>query len=384
MDRRRFLTNVGATACSIAASPLVTPMAFASGPWDNRLVIILLRGAMDGLDAVAPMNEPGLAALRPNLPTDDHIPVGRGWGLHPALAPLLPLYQSGEFGAVHAVSTPYRDRRSHFDGQDILEIGFTNINGSRTRDGWLNRFLATLPGGSSELAYAVGDDHMLILDGEADVARWSPSAQLRLSGQAERLMDLVSHSDPLFRDASTDAMAIARAVQEDASLLSGKSGAERLATFTAQRLRGDARIASFSLGGWDTHGRQAPGISRALGRVSDVILTLKQGLGPEWQRTAVLCVTEFGRTVAENGTLGTDHGTGGAMLFAGGALQGGQVAGRWPGIENLYAGRDLMPTRDVRAHLAWALRGLYGAERSVLEEVVFPGLNLGRGTAILG
>ena len=384
MDRRAFLARLGGTACSLAASPLLTPVALASGPWDNRLVVIVLRGAMDGLDAVAPVSDPALAAMRPSLTTEDHLPLGDGgWALHPALAPLMPMWRRGEFGAVHAVSTPYRDKRSHFDGQDMLETGYPDTDGARTRDGWLNRFLATVPGTAPETAYAVGNDQLLLLDGAADVSRWSPNARLRLSGQAERLLDLVSHSDPLFREATRDAVEIAREVEDSEALVPGQSGAERVAAFTAERLRGDTRIASFSLGGWDTHGRQRAGITQALARLADTLLALEAGLGPEWQRTAVLCITEFGRTVAENGTRGTDHGTGGAMLYAGGALKGGQVAGRWPGLGELYAGRDLLPTRDVRAHLAWTLRALFGAEVAALERRVFPGLDLGRGSAIL-
>ena len=178
-----------------------------------------------------------------------------------------------------------------------------------------------------------------------------------------------------------DAIDIARSVEEQGEMeIEGgvpRGGHARTAAFAAQRLRGDTRIASFSIGGWDTHGRQKAGLSRALGRLSDVILTLQAGLGPIWDRTAVLCLTEFGRTVAENGTRGTDHGTGGAMLYAGGALRGGQVLGDWPGLDTLYAGRDLLPTRDVRAHAGWTMRSLFGIGTDVIERHVFPGLELG-------
>ena len=121
MDRRQFLGRL-AMGCSAAASPLVTPVALASAPWEERLVVVILRGAMDGLDAVRPVFDPAYAPLRPTL-AQGGLDVGAGWALHPALEPLLPLWRAGELGAVHAVSTPYRDRRSHFDGQDILEAG---------------------------------------------------------------------------------------------------------------------------------------------------------------------------------------------------------------------------------------------------------------------
>jgi uncharacterized protein (DUF1501 family) len=286
---------------------------------------------------------------------------------------------AGEFGAVQAVSTPYRDVRSHFDGQDILEAGIIGADGG-ARDGWLNRMIQTVPGLRGDMAYAIGTEHMRILDGAAEVSRWAPEAQLTLSDAATSLLDHVQRNDPLFRDATREAVEIAAAVAAEAG---GGPEYLRAAEFAANRLREDTRIASFSVGGWDTHVRQAGGLSRALGRLAEVILTLKSGLGPEWSRTAVLCVTEFGRTVRENGTSGTDHGTGGAMLYAGGALQGGQVIGDWPGLSDLYAGRDLMPTRDVRAHIGWVMRGLFGLERGVIERAVFPGLTLDPASGIL-
>jgi uncharacterized protein (DUF1501 family) len=376
MRRRQFLQTIG---CSLAASPFVTPMAFASGPWDNRLVVIILRGALDGLDAVAPVGDPLLAQLRPTLAGQGHLGLTDFYALHPALEPLRPLWQAGEFGAVQAVSTPYRDVRSHFDGQDILEAGIVGADGG-ARDGWLNRMIQTVPGLRGDMAYAIGTEHMRILDGAAEVSRWAPEAQLTLSDAATSLLDHVQRNDPLFRDATREAVEIAAAVAAEAG---GGPEYLRAAEFAANRLREDTRIASFSVGGWDTHVRQAGGLSRALGRLAEVILTLKSGLGPEWSRTAVLCVTEFGRTVRENGTSGTDHGTGGAMLYAGGALRGGQVIGDWPGLSDLYAGRDLMPTRDVRAHIGWVMRGLFGLERGVIERAVFPGLTLDPASGIL-
>lgn len=387
MDRRRFLATLGALGCSSAASPLVTPMAFASGPWDNRLVVIILRGAMDGIDVVAPAGEAAtLSGLRPTLGLDAHLQTGGFWAFHPALQPLSDMWIRGEFGAAQAVSTPYRDKRSHFDGQDILEAGVPGLEDDRARDGWLNRMMQVVPGMTSETAYAIGTDQLLILDGAADVALWSPEARLRIGAQAERLIDLVTHSDPLFRDATADALEIARSIEEQGEMGTegvGNGGHVRAATFATERLLGETRIASFSLGGWDTHGRQRPALDRTLGRLSDIILTLEAGLGPVWEKTAVLCLTEFGRTVAENGTRGTDHGTGGAMLYAGGALKGGQVLGDWPGLDQLYAGRDLLPTRDLRAHAGWAIRSLFGIDAGLIERSVFPGLDLGPQSGLL-
>lgn len=382
MDRRQFLGRL-AVGCSAAASPLVTPVALASAPWDERLVVIVLRGAMDGLDAVRPAFDPGYAGLRPTL-AEGGLEVGGGWALHPGLEALRPLWERGEAGAVHAVSTPYRDRRSHFDGQDILEAGSGPGNLMGVRDGWLNRMLGAVPGVEAETAYAIGRENMQVLAGRAPAMRWSPDARLRLSPQARRLLEGVFHPDPLFRDAAGQAVAIVDGLAAE-GMDAGRADHLHLARFAAGRLRGDTRIASFSLGGWDTHRGQRAGLGQALGRLADTILALRDGLGPVWGQTAVLCLTEFGRTARENGTGGTDHGTGGAMIFAGGALRGGRVLGEWPGLGegDLYAGRDLAPTRDVRAHAAWAMRGLFGLDRAVLEGAVFPGLDLGSDPGLL-
>ena len=395
MDRRRFLLGGAALGCSLAASPFVTPVALASGPWDNRLVVIVLRGAMDGLDAVRPLGDPDYAALRPTLGAGDALPLSNFWGLHPGLAPLLPLWQAGQMGVVHAVSTPYRDGRSHFDGQDILEAGTLRIDGGA--GGWLNRMMTTVPGMTADTAYAIGQDRMAILQGPAPHLRWSPEVAYDLSPQARRLLELTLHDDPLFRDAALQAVAIADSLGpamvddtdgEDAmmAMAPAKPGSTTdLARFAASRLRAETRIASFSVNGWDTHQNQQGSLTATLGRLSETILALRDGLGPVWDKTAVLCLTEFGRTAHENGTKGTDHGTGGAMIYAGGALRGGQVAGRWPGLSeaDLFERRDLMPTGDVRAAAGWVMRGLFGLEAAQIESIVFPGLDLGDRPAFL-
>lgn len=392
MDRRKFLTRIAALGCSAAASPLVTPVALAQAPWDARLVVIILRGAMDGLDVFRPVGDPNYAALRPTL-RQGTMDLTGFFGMNAALSPLVPLWQAGQMGAAHAVSTPYRDKRSHFDGQDILEAGRPGIVGA-SNDGWLNRMLQTVPGVTGQTAFAIGRDQQLIMSGDAPAARWSPEADLVLSPQAERLLALVHDADPMFRTASAQAIEIAQSIamsaasdeqgaemmMEDPMMAGVRANAEhvQLAEFAAARLRGDTRIASFSVTGWDTHLNQKGGITSALRRLSDTILTLRAGLGPVWDNTAVLCLTEFGRTAAENGTKGTDHGTGGAMIYAGGALNGGRILGDWPGLAevDLYNRRDLMPTRDVRAYPAWVMHDLLGISRRAIEASIFPGLEM--------
>ncbi len=404
MERRSFLKNGLMLGCSAAAAPLVTPVAMAAAPWDTRLVVIILRGAMDGLDVIQPYGDRDMAALRPNLPVGEAgqaLDLDGFYALHPHFAALKPLYDAGEFGAVHAVSTPYRDKRSHFDGQDILEAGLPDLTGGGLRDGWLNRMLQVMPGLEADVAYAIGREQMLVLTGDAPAQRWSPDANLNISPNARALLNVVHHDDPLFRDASAEAIEIAEQIamgeaeaEETADMMAAspmmeavRSNGEhvRIAEFAATRLRADTRIASFSINGWDTHARQANAMRRAAGALTDTILTLKAGLGPVWEKTAILCMTEFGRTARENGSTGTDHGTGGALLYAGGALRGGQVKGSWPGLgdADLYDGRDLMPTRDVRAYAAWVMRGVTGLDATTLEQAVFPGLDMGSDPSIL-
>lgn len=394
--RRGFLTNGLALGCSLAASPLLTPVTLASAPWENRLVVIILRGGMDGIDVVQPVGDPEFAALRATTDLSTHDLDGF-FALHPSLADLMPLWNDGDLGFVHAVSTPYRDKRSHFDGQDILEAGIGTSRTGGIRDGWLNRLVQNVPDARTETAYAIGRSDMLLTRGKAQISDWSPDAGLTLSPQAQRLIETMMHDDPLFRDAVAEAIdlsadeigQVAMETDEDVDMLgamqSSMSGArkgdrpETIARFAAERLREDTRIAAFSLNGFDTHARQPNTLPNALKQLRTAIVTLKQELGPVWQQTAIVAMTEFGRTVRINGTRGTDHGTGGAMVMAGGAIKGGRVVTQWPGLAevDLYERRDLMPTRDLRAHTGWVLRGLFGLDAHLLGTTVFPDVDLG-------
>ncbi len=382
LTRRDFLARSTVLGCSLAASPLLTPVTLASAPWDTRLVVIILRGGMDGLDVVRPVGDPAYAALRPELSKGAAGEDLDGYfALHPALAPLMPLWRKQELGFVHAVSTPYRDKRSHFDGQDLLEAGTQRLSDG-VRDGWLNRMLQQVPDIRPDTAYAIGNNDVQLLQGAAPVANWSPDANLRLNAQTLRLAELVMEEDPALHAALAEAQVLS-AVQTNG----GGGGAHiKTARFAASRLRDAARVAAFSLNGWDTHRRQDRMLPRSLRRLSDTVLTLKKEMGNAvWDKTAVIAMTEFGRTARENGTGGTDHGTAGLMLLAGGAVRGGRVYGRWPGLaaDALYQERDLMPTADVRAPAAWIMRGLTGLSRSVMEQRIFPGLDMGPEMALL-
>jgi len=396
INRRLFLRGA---ACSLAAHPALTTLTLAGSDGghplgDHRLIVVILRGAMDGLDVVQPLGDPDFARLRPTLGTGaDTLPLNGFFALHKGLAPLMPLWQAQELGFVHATSTPYRDKRSHFDGQDLLEAGtgMDAIIGTR-RDGWLNRMLQAVPGLVAETAFAIGREAVPMLDGPAPVQNWTPEQTLALSAQSRLLLEHLYHDDPLFRDAAAEAMSLAddpdAARMAEAGATPGRRliNVTALVDFAAERLRESTRIAAFSLSGWDTHRQQINTIGAPLEQLAQVILRLKSALGAEiWGKTTLLAMTEFGRTAAENGSRGTDHGTAGAMVLAGGAIKGGRVLGDWPGLSEaaLYARRDLMPTSDVRAWAGHAMRSAYGFDRSLIEGAIFPGLDLGTDPGLL-
>ena len=413
IDRRAMLRGLGILGCSAAAHPFMTTVTLAGADGgaplgDHRLVVIILRGAMDGLDVLRPVGERTFEGYRPTLAATESLDLDGFFGLHLGLSGLHPLWQSGELAFVQATSTPYRDKRSHFDGQDLLEAGTSpDLPSAHLRDGWLNRMLQSVPGLQSETAFAVGRQEMRIMRGPAPVMDWSPDTAVNLSPQAQLLLEQVYHDDPLFMAAASEAMMLSgldlgdemgglamsrdemgsMMMAETPTLRGARLGeADRVADYAAERLRGATRIAAFSLTGWDTHKGQGKGFGRALARLERSILRLKSGLGPEvWGKTTVLAMTEFGRTVAENGTGGTDHGTAGAMLVAGGAIRGGKIYGQWPGLEeaDLFERRDLMPTSDVRAWAAHAMRGLYGFDRALLQNKVFPGLEMGEDPGLI-
>ncbi len=398
ISRRKFLKRAGLLGCSAAASPLLTPMSFAALPSDNRLVVIILRGGMDGLDVVQPYGDAALKGLRPTLKAGEAAgasDLDGFFALHKGLKDLMPLWDKGELGFAHAASTPYRDKRSHFDGQDLLEAGLGMDGLGRVRDGWLNRMLQVIPGVEPQTGFAIGREEMLVLTGGAPVSNWSPDTHMNLSDQSRRLLERIYHDDPLFNASVAEAIELAEVLDpkmvetdadgDDAAMMkqqmmaSMRGGAhKRVAEFAANRLKENTRVAAFSINGWDTHNNQRQALRGGLSRLQDTILILKKQLGDVWGKTAVVAMTEFGRTARENGTRGTDHGTGGAMILAGGAIAGGKVFGEWPGLTeaDLYQGRDLRPVMDVRDVSATVMQGLFGLDQSLLEGAIFPGLEM--------
>ena len=383
LSRRGFLTS----ACCLAAAPVFTPVTFAAMPGDNRFVTIVLRGAMDGLDLVQPYGDAGFAALRPTLaltPDTGLVDLDGHFGLNPAAAELLPLWKSRELAFVHAVSTPYRDQRSHFDGQDMLESGGEHVAEEKT--GWLNRALAVIPRSDARKAIDINTSTELILSGPNNVDVWASDSNLAPARDEMHCRGRLLAGDPPFAAAGA---AATRA--NSASIMvepEGQRGAKiaDVAALAANMLKGDYRIASFSISGWDTHIGQAGQFKRPVQDLSQAINTLKTTLGPDiWAKTVVLAMTEFGRTVRQNGSAGTDHGTGGCALLSGGAIDGGRILGRWPGIGDgqLLDDRDLMPTADLRELAAAMLYRQFDVSADDLTGKIFPGLGFDKGSQFL-
>ncbi len=364
-------------------------LALASAPTDNRVVVVVLRGAMDGLAAVPPYGDKDYAGQRGSLAfaepgkTDGCLDLDGHFGLNPALAPLMPLWQSGELAVLHAAATPYR-ARSHFDGQDMLETGGAS---HALAEGWLNRAIAEMPKDGHSLALSVGPSVPLILRGPAEVGSWSPEQILPAANQdlLDRLADLY-RDDPLFSKALADGLQAQKVSQQvmGASGVAVKSLKREDYLPAAAKGVGELladprgpRVAVLEALGWDTHQGQGLTTGRlptALKGLADSLTALKQAMQPVWSLTTVVVATEFGRTVAPNGTNGTDHGTGTAAFVLGGNVEGKRVIADWPGLSNdrLYQGRDLAPTTDLRAVFKAICQRPLGLDEMTVENKIFP------------
>ena len=386
--RRDFLaagTQLSLGALLVQALPGVS---FAALPGAGPFVVVILRGALDGLSAVPPFGDPDyrdargpIAIARPGEPAGA-LDLDGFFGLHPSMPLLHARYQAGELLVVHAAASAYRDR-SHFDGQNVLENGGEHPSGSAS--GWLNRALGALPGRGVD-GLALGQNVPLILRGPVPVGSWAPSALPEVEPELiTRLRDLYSQDATLSArlDAATRMDALAGDDGQSGAMAGAPkgNGIGRLKAIaeTAGRMiaaPGGPRIAVLDAQGWDTHageGGAAGQLAGRLGGLDQVLDALRDGLGTEWQHPAVLVCTEFGRTVQVNGTGGTDHGTGAATFLLGGAVRGGRVLADWPGLgqRHRYEGRDLMPTTDLRSLAKGILRDHVGVPEARLADV-FP------------
>lgn len=356
---------------------LMSPINLASAVTNKRLVVIVLRGAMDGLDIVRPVGDPNFNRLRPKLSTDAGSPLDDYYQLHPLASTLIPLWKEESLGFVHAVSTPYRDKRSHFEGQDFLECGLDRAPSKQEKQsGWLNRLLSTIPSTSPRTGFSVAREGEIILSGSSPVTRWFPKTHFHLSTQGRQLLEEMYQNDSLLYSSASQAFDLLEESRANKNQLQAPPHLQ-IADFLAKQLLGETRIASFSINGWDTHKHQQNAIRRPLRELTDCILHMRSTLGTTWRDTTIVAISEFGRTARENGSFGTDHGTGGLMILAGGLVRGGKVYGRWPGLDEpaLYQQRDLQPTADTRSYLAGMARNMFGLNNSQLR-FIFPNIEL--------
>jgi uncharacterized protein (DUF1501 family) len=398
--RRELLLGSGA----LFAWAFVPKIARAEGR-DPRFLTIVLRGALDGLAAVAPVGDPDWLKLRGDnaLKLDGAtpaLPLDGFFALNPAMPNLHRLYKAGQAVVVHAVATPYRER-SHFDGQDVLESGLARPG--RADTGWLNRALVKLEpedrvrtSANGRRTFAVGPITPLVVRGPAPVLSWVPPRLPPVSDDTTaRLLDLYRHTDP----------ALARVLEERIGLSSlapvgspdrkpGEMGPviqvgniNQVRAYFAEAASAAAkflanpdgpRVGALALDGWDTHNDEGVvngRLAQLLGALDAALGAVETTMGVAWSETVVTLITEFGRTARINGTAGTDHGTATVALLLGGALKGGRVIADWPGVKesDLHERRDLKATTDLRAVLKGLLRDHLRVDERVLTTDIFPG-----------
>lgn len=361
LTRRGFIGAAGALT-SLTLWPSLG-MAAAN---DARMLVVLLRGGVDGLHVLAPRNDPAYARLRGSLAPADARALDADFSLHPSLSFAHELYGRKQLLPVVAIAPPYR-QRSHFEAQDCLENGTARPGGIST--GWLNRCVSAMSGSE---ALSLTTVMPLIMRGPGDATTWSPSLPEAVDPVLLQRLQTLYAADPKL------AGSFARAVEsQDMETSGGKGGRLPQAMASAAGFMAKAngpRIAFVEDSGWDTHSNQAAVLTRKLKELDAGLRAFHDGAGSRWNGTVVVVVSEFGRTAAANGTGGTDHGTGGLALLAGGAVKGGRIAGDWPGLAQgaLNEGRDLRATSDTRALLKGILASHLRVPESALETKVFP------------
>ncbi|MBA4341504.1 MAG: hypothetical protein C0423_05050 [Methylibium sp.] len=378
-------------AAGLGAAALPAKLALAASSSDAespRLVVVMLRGALDGLAAVPALGDPAWAALRgqeaplpnaqPPRPLD-----GTMFALHPALDTLHRWWGERQLLVLHAIASPYRER-SHFDAQQLLESGGERPFALQT--GWLGRALHA----SGKPAVALSPAMPVALRGSEQASTWTPSRRgaddadtlariARLYGDDRQLAEAWSKAlvqQGMAREAGMaemgavgNANGFAALARQAGSFLSAERG---------------SRVAWLEAGGWDTHSQQANRLQRQLASLDEGLAALRESLSAHWARTTVLVMTEFGRTAVLNGSGGTDHGSGGVALLAGGAVAGGRVLSDWPGLapNQLLDGRDLRPTQDIRRVIGAVLQRQFGLSTTQLQAGVLPGAASAEGLAL--
>ena len=369
---RRSLLLAGCAATLVSVAP--GARGDTTRAQGRKLVIIILRGAMDGLAALPKLDDADIRTHRAALVDDQAIKLSDGFALHSAMPGLAAMYRANEAAFVPAIAGPYRER-SHFAAQDLLECGEIS---QVSDDGWLNRAMLKAPGAYS--AVSIGPSQPLILRGApVSATSWSPPLLPEASEDTlQRLLDLYQDDMVLKTSLSAAAGADMVAGSMKADGMGGRGGPaqyvpqlEAAGKFLAQP--GGPQIAVVSLEGWDTHTGQNQALQQRFAALDNGITAMKTQLGDIWKKTAVMAISEFGRTVRINGGGGTDHGTGGLAILAGGAIKGGRMLGDWPGLKSsaLFEDRDLRPVVDARSVFKGLLRDQLGWASGDLDTAIF-------------
>ncbi len=372
LNRREFVMGLSAAGLLSGFSKL----SLAAPGTGNRMLVLMLRGAMDGMDALRPIGDSKFSALRSAI--TDHADIGfkisSEYALHPSLTYANTLFQKKQLLPIVAVAPPYR-LRSHFDAQDCLENGTDKPGGAR--DGWLDRCVRAMPGSEGLALAAVMP---LIFRGGGKVTNWSPPLrQAADDGLLQRLQTLYANDEVLSEN-------FAKALQGEQGGMADSNGMNHAARGAGQLTSmmtsaggfmskaNGPRIAFVEDTGWDSHRGQAAQLKRKLAELDAGLKAFNNAATSIWSQTVVMIVTEFGRTAALNGTAGTDHGTGGVMFLSGGAMSGGRVMGQWPGLaaNELHEGRDLRTTTDMRSVFKSIAAKHLNIAESAIENQIFP------------
>ena len=401
-SRRYFLKQGGIAMVGLSAMPAFLQRAIAATPattGKKQFVVLFQRGAADGLNIVVPFAEPNYYRLRPTIAipqprrggADAAIDLDGFFGLHPSLAPLEPLFHKNQLAIVNAAGSP-DPTRSHFDAQDFMESGTPGVKA--TDDGWLNRALQELPLAQSAFrAIALGPSLPRILSGKEPAVAVNNVNDFSVGGKNPNAAPMSNTFEAMYDHSvdsvlhgtgqeTFDAVKMLKAADPahytpaaNANYPKGRFGdsLKQLAQLVKANL--GVRVAFADIGGWDHHvneGSTQGQIANVLGEFSQSIAALWTDLGDLGEDTVIVTMSEFGRTVRENGNRGTDHGHANVMFAMGGPVQGGKVYGRWPGLapEQLYEQRDLALTTDFRDVLGEAVYSHLG-NRSI--NTVFPG-----------
>lgn len=395
LTRRIFLKNGSMAMLSLGFAPAFFERAAQAAQTKRKvLVTIFQRGAVDGLNMVVPFGEKAYYQARPSIAvpqpgqTNGALDLDGFFGLHPRMAPLHAHFKRGELAIVNATGS-HDPTRSHFDAQDYMESGTPGTKS--TRDGWLNRYLHAKEHEQASAFRAVSLTQQLprALQGKAPALAIDQLGRFGVrAGEAGEMMQssfeaqYAAAADAMLRPTGKDAFEAVKQLQSvDIAKYTPQNGAVYPNSGYGQALKQIAQLIRANMGlevafaesgNWDHHANEGPQIANRLDDFAGGIAAFAQDLGDHMADVVVLTMSEFGRTVAENGARGTDHGHGNAMLLLGGNVKGGKIYGKWPGLEReqRYEGRDLAITTDFRDVFSEALRGHLGATDT---SRVFPG-----------